>query len=255
MLDKPSREVKNMRKIIHKELCCFFIVIGMLPLLCLPSYAAQFDTLHLEETEVPAYMDIQISDMYVAKEHFSQAQVRDDGWFGLLSITSNTESDHVFAYTYLDFYDESGCFQKAIRMNYSGDIAFELTGENTIDIYIYDYVLRYSLESNAVTAYKGLGYLEEHSELKNALKQNTFEWNGWHYQCKGYVSQFYQEFLRSKDGETQVLVSMGNANNPPWNPVLGLAVGTAAIIAILLLIRKRRKQNQKQVKFTVHEDK
>lgn len=223
---------------MKRVLCSLALMTVILMLLAPQANAAALEGL---DAALPADLEPQVLDVCADHQVFEQVSLREDGWFAVLSKYTNPSGNRedLFVLNYVDLYDEQGVFQKELCFRTAQTVKIELTRE-TLDVYFYDFVLRYRLDSHEIQADAITPGAIWNEERLRQLPQDEFSIGAWTYRCKK-VSQGYTEFYRTNGRERQTLVSYEGTGFSASNNMLISALGGLAAAGLVVFLHKRRK--------------
>lgn len=193
------------------------------------------------EIQVSADYNMLIQDECSEHTHFEQATAREDGWYAVYYLTAinNQSGDEGYSRIYVDIFDASGAFYKEISFNTSSYLAIQLTQSGLLVI-LYDELLVFDLEQNAISAYSIPSGYGRSSGLYSQLDDPKFQSGSWIYQCKKALHGYTK--LTRADGTTkQILLDLPGSGLNIWNSVV--PAFTIGVFGCLLgyCFRKKKK--------------
>lgn len=222
--------------------CCILAVLVIL-LGSISGRAADITITPILQIPLDAELKAQVSYEYEERSGFFQAAAREDGWFLLLSRSTDHSDPEKMRRVFIDIYDEHGVFQKSFQfISPAGSDDAELT-DTCVNVYFYRTMLSFDLQTDAFSMYTIPDNAVQDSGLQEILTQREFDCGGWHYECRASVT-WYTRLTRSNGIVEEVLFDSPEAGFhwPVW--ILGEACG----IAVLLYYLHRRKQKAKKAK-------
>lgn len=202
------------------------------------------DVIMEEETDIPQDLAFSVGNTCLGHAYFKQAVANEDGMCAVFSLHVNPEdpADVNFKKAYIDIYDVDGSFLQELSFITPHTFSMELTDE-TVNLFFYDSVLIYTLQTQALHRYKITPLSDADSE--KLLPAKEFTCGDWTYRCtKGWNG--YVQLTRTSNLETQILVDMPGMKRLLWESVFP---GLAAAVAITLVgvgIWIKRKKNEGQ---------
>lgn len=184
----------------------------------------------LGEYPLPDDFSIHISDICSGHSSFEQVTAREDGWFAVCSLYTNTEewTDQIFSLHYIDIYDNNGKFVEELSFSTELDNAIELT-DDALNIYFQTFIISYNLQSKEIFSYSIPPRATVENGLLFQLEDDRFTAGEWTYHSTGgWV--LYAKLTRSNDFETQVLLDYSSGDYFSW--VYSMCF-VAAIIVLL----------------------
>lgn len=219
-----------------------FLFLFILPISTL---AANFHGIEiLGEYQLPDNLSIHFSDVCSGHSSFKQAAARDDGWFAVCSLYTNTEEniEQIYSLHYVDIYDSKGNFVEELSFSTDLDNAIELTDDALI-IYFQTFVISCDLQSREISSYSIPPRATVENGLLSTLASDSFTSGKWIYHASGgWVN--YTKLIRSNDFESQVLIDYRASNLPIATKNIGIyaisAIITGALIVLYFNFYKKR---------------
>lgn len=198
-----------------------FLVHFILPI---PIMATSFHGIEiLGEYQLPEELSIHFSDVCSGHSSFKQATAREDGWFAVCSLHTNTDSrEQIYSLHYVDIYDNNGDFVGELSFSTDLDNAVELTDDSLI-IYFQTFIVSYNLQSGEILSYSIPHRATVENGLLFELESDNFASGEWTYRSTGgWVN--YTKLTRANDFESQVLLDYSSNDYISWFHVLRFVI-------------------------------
>lgn len=204
-------------------------------------------TIHAEELFTPNDLELQTFDTPEIRNSFYYADVRDDGWFVLMSHNSDSKDPNWMLEQFFDIYDAEGQFYRTVRLVTRNNVYFKLT-QDTLDLYMispYE-VIHYDLNSGEATV--SPSDLTD-AEIRKLNSKKRISVGAWTYGFKG-IARPYSAFYRKDGTRTQILVQ-AKESTPAEKTLRILSIlkglfGVAVLGFAIVLIRKIKRGGRKQ---------
>lgn len=185
-------------------------------------------------------LDVQLIDTPVMRSDLYYADVRDDGWFTLMTWNTNVRDTNSVQEKFFDIYNAEGQFQQTVRLISQKPAYFTLTNQ-ALNIYIFPNVVIYDLSSGEI--HISQSDLNE-EEIRKLNQQKRFSAGEWTYMFKG-ITRPYAAFYRKNGSQTQLLVKTEGESPTGTQALIQSSVTAFAAIIGLLFIVRSIKRNKK----------